>query len=540
MYVTRVPNRTSPPAVLLRESYREDGKVKNRTLANLSALAGSQGRDAAAGAARRQAGAGRRGARDPPLAAARSRRRRPRRRPPDRPRPSAAAAAPSARHLVLALIVARLIEPAAKLATARAARCRYGEPSLGAALGLGERHRQRDLRGARLARLASTKRSRASSRAAISTEGTLVLYDVTSTYLEGRCCPLARHGYSRDSRRDKLQIVFGLLCASDGCPVAVEVFEGNTGDPATLATADRQAEAALRPEARRAGRRPRHDHRARIEKDLQPAGLDWITALRAPAIQALADEGGPLATLAVRRARSGRDQLARTIPVERLVVCRNPRSPRSAPASAASCSTPPRRDLPRIQARVDARPQPAARRGRDRRSRSVPCSIGARWPSTSLTITDDDFSFTRKQAGDRRRGQARRLLCAAHRLGRDSRCRRHRARLQEPRQVERAFRSTQDRRSRESGRSSTCRPTGCAPMSSCACSPTTSNGTCARRWRPSCSTITTAPPRQAQHGLHRSPPRRSRRRLAARPRPSAPTTACRCTASAPCLPTSPP
>src|SRR5260370_252244 len=66
-------------------------------------------------------------------------------------------------------------------------------------------------------------------------DGSLVLYDLTSSYLEGRHCELARHGYSRDSRSDKLQIVFGLLCAADGCPVAVEVFEGNTADPSTLA-----------------------------------------------------------------------------------------------------------------------------------------------------------------------------------------------------------------------------------------------------------------------------------------------------------------
>src|SRR5208282_4949313 len=67
------------------------------------------------------------------------------------------------------------------------------------------------------------------------TDGALVLYDVTSTYLEGRCCELAQHGYSRDSRPDRPQLVIGLLCASDGCPVAIEVFEGNTADPKTLA-----------------------------------------------------------------------------------------------------------------------------------------------------------------------------------------------------------------------------------------------------------------------------------------------------------------
>ena len=62
----------------------------------------------------------------------------------------------------------------------------------------------------------------------------LVLYDVTSSYLEGRCCPLAKLGYSRDGKKGKLQIVYGLLCAADGCPVAVEVFDGDTGDPKTL------------------------------------------------------------------------------------------------------------------------------------------------------------------------------------------------------------------------------------------------------------------------------------------------------------------
>ena len=65
-------------------------------------------------------------------------------------------------------------------------------------------------------------------------EGSLVLYDLTSSYFEGRRCPLAKHGYSRDGKRGKLQIVFGLLCDSQGCPVAVEVFEGNTADPSTV------------------------------------------------------------------------------------------------------------------------------------------------------------------------------------------------------------------------------------------------------------------------------------------------------------------
>jgi hypothetical protein len=141
--------------------------------------------------------------------------------------------------LALALIVARVIEPAAKLATARQLSEATASHSLGAVLGLGEvgedeLYRVLDVLGA-----AQPAIERALARRHLE-DGTLVLYDVTSSYLESRCCELARFGYSRDDRPeircdDRPQIVFGLLCAADGCPVAVEVFEGDTGDPKTLA-----------------------------------------------------------------------------------------------------------------------------------------------------------------------------------------------------------------------------------------------------------------------------------------------------------------
>ena len=115
-----------------------------------------------------------------------------------------------------------------------------------------------------------------------------MLYDVSSSYLEGRCCPLAAHGYSRDGKPGKLQIIYGLLCAPDGCPVAIEVFAGNTGDPATAVSAQVEQRFAL---ASRSGRRSRCTE-ARLREDIKPAGLDWITALRAPAIQALVAGGG--------------------------------------------------------------------------------------------------------------------------------------------------------------------------------------------------------------------------------------------------------
>jgi hypothetical protein len=156
--------------------------------------------------------------------------------------------------LALALIVARVIEPAAKLATARQLSEATAAHSLGAMLGLGpvdedELYAALDLLGE-----AQPKIERALARRHLQ-DGCLVLYDLTSSYLEGRCCELARppppaggvscgdridrlltiDGYSRDGKAGKLQIVFGLLCAADGCPIAVEVFEGDTGDPSTLA-----------------------------------------------------------------------------------------------------------------------------------------------------------------------------------------------------------------------------------------------------------------------------------------------------------------
>src|SRR6266511_2621687 len=124
------------------------------------------------------------------------------------------------------------------------------------------------------------------------TDGGLILYDVTSTYFEGRKCPLAKFGHPREGRRDKLQIVFGLLTYGDGCPVAVEVFEGNTGDPETVpAQIAKIREQFGITRVVLVGDRGMLTE-ARLREDLRPIeGLDWITALRAPAIQALAAGG---------------------------------------------------------------------------------------------------------------------------------------------------------------------------------------------------------------------------------------------------------
>jgi hypothetical protein len=295
MFVTTVPNRGSPPAVLLRESYREDGKVKSRTLANLSDWPDEKVqtlRAALRGDKLVPAGAGgfeiRRSLPHGHVLAALATARRigldgllPHRAPRRR------------RDLVLALIIARLLDPAAKLATARMLDPATASHSLGETLGLGavpvrEIYAALDGLGAE-----QTVIENGIARRRLK-EGALVLYDVTSTYLEGRHCELAHHGYSRDKRGDRPQLVIGLLCASDGCPVAVEVFEGNTADPATVA--GQIAKLKDRFKLKRVvvvGDRGMITD-ARIEQGLRPAGLDWITALRAPAIKDLAAAGGPL------------------------------------------------------------------------------------------------------------------------------------------------------------------------------------------------------------------------------------------------------
>src|SRR6201997_4753315 len=239
MYIDYIPNRKSPPAVLLRESYREGRKIRKRTLANLSdwpaakieALRRVLRGDAVApashdaltltrslphghvasvlGTLRRLGldGMLSQGGRQPARAVA----------------------------LCLAMIAARVIDPASKLATARLLDDETASSSLGAALELGAVDEQALYEALDWLIDQQERVETALARRHLK-NGTLVLYDVTSTYFEGRTCPLARFGYNRDGKAGKLQIVFGLLCTTEGCPVAVEVFEGNVGDPSTLAS----------------------------------------------------------------------------------------------------------------------------------------------------------------------------------------------------------------------------------------------------------------------------------------------------------------
>src|SRR4029453_13360516 len=228
MYVAVVPNRGSAPAILLRESFRDGAKVKNRTLKNLSDWPAERIellRGVLRGTRLGPAGKGLEIVRALPhghvLAALGTARRLGLERLLPR-------AAERRSGLALGLIVARLLDPASKLATARGLDETTALSSLGASLGLGtvrarEVYDTLDWLGASQEAIEGGLARRHLS------DGVLVLYDVTSTWLEGRCCALARLGYSRDGRRGKLQIILGVLCTAQGCPIAVGAVEGHTG-----------------------------------------------------------------------------------------------------------------------------------------------------------------------------------------------------------------------------------------------------------------------------------------------------------------------
>jgi hypothetical protein len=396
MYIESVPNRDSPPAILLRESYREGGKVKKRTLLNLSdwpreRIAGFKAllkggivipsdreaisivRSLPHGAVAAALGTARKIGLDRLIGPEGNR----------------------CRDLVLALAVSRILDPGSKLAAARALSPETAASSLGAELGLGpvdeeELYGALDWLAVRQAAIETALARRHLSG------GTLVLYDVTSSYMEGRCCPLAQFGYNRDGKKGKLQIVYGLLCAPDGCPVAIEVFEGSTGDPATLGA-----------QVAKLKQRFGLDHvvlvgdrgmitQARIAEDIKPAGLDWITALRAPAIRGLLEGGAFQMSLF-----DDRDMAAVTspdFPDERLIVCRNHALAGERARKREDLLQATERDLARIAAAVRRKRQPLA--GKAEIGMAVGAVIGKHNMAKhfALEIADTAFAFVRKTA----------------------------------------------------------------------------------------------------------------------------------------------
>ena len=396
MYIESVPNRNSPPAILLRESYREDGKVRKRTLCNLSNwptehIEGLRGvlKGGTVIPADREA-----------FTLIRS-----------LPHGHVAAALGTAhkigldrilgpegnrcRDLVLAMIVGRILDPASKLAAARTLSPATATSSLGTVLGLGDVDEDELYAALDWLRERQPAIETALARKHLK-NGTLVLYDVSSSYLEGHCCPLGQRGYSRDGRRGTLQIVYGLLCAPDGCPVAIEVFEGNTGDPMTLATqVEKLKQRFGLDRVVLVGDRGMITE-ARLTADIKAAGLDWITALRAPAIQELIKGGALQLSLFDQR-----DMAAITsadFPGERLIVCRNPDLAAQRTRKREELLAATERDLARIQAAV------ARKRNPLRGAAEIALAVGAvieqhkMRKHFDLAITEHSFAFTRKTA----------------------------------------------------------------------------------------------------------------------------------------------
>jgi hypothetical protein len=322
MYVVKVPNRGSPPAILLRESYRQDGKVKNRTLANLSAWPEAKV-DALARVLKGQPPAA---ALDGAFEITRS-----------LPHGHVAAVLGAARQLgleelidpvpsrhrdlVTAMAVAQVIAPDSKLAIARGLRDQTAASSLGDVLGVGGCDED-DLYAAMdyLHGRQDTIQDALAGRHLAG--GTLVLYDVSSAAFEGRTCPLGAIGHPKDGVRGRLQIIYGLLTSPAGIPVAIEVFKGNTGDPATVAAqVTRVKDRFGITKVVLVGDRGMLTA-ARLREDVAPAHLDWITALRAPQVKKLA--GGGDLQLTLFDTQDLAEITSPDFPGERLVACMNP------------------------------------------------------------------------------------------------------------------------------------------------------------------------------------------------------------------------
>ena len=394
MYITRVPNRDSPPAVLLRESYREGGKVKNRTLANLSSWPEAKV-EALSRALKGLPPAGLEGM----VEVARS-----------LPHGHVAAVLGTLRalgleelidpelsrprDLVVAMVVAQVIAPDSKLAIARGLRDATAASSLGEILHLGgcdedDLYAAMDWLAARQQRIEDALAARHLAG------GTLVLYDVSSAAFEGRTCPLGAVGHPKDGVRGRLQIVYGLLTSKDGIPVAIEVFAGNTGDPKTVA-----AQVAKIKDRFGIARVVLVGDRgmltaARLREDVGPAQLDWITALRAPQVSKLVRDGALQLTLF--DVQDLAEITSPDFPGERLVACMNPFLEAERARKRESLLAATEADLAKIAAATQRARQPL--RGKDKIALRVGKVLNRRKVAKHFTIDigDDRFTYHRNQ-----------------------------------------------------------------------------------------------------------------------------------------------
>lgn len=378
---------------LLRHTFREDGKVKHLTLGNLSDLPD----DLIAFIRKRLAGDAL-PATDDDVRIVRS-----------LPHGHVAAVLGTARKigleqllcstssrqakLVLAMIVSRIIAPGSKLANLAGLASETAQHTLADELRLSEVETSEIYEALDWL---LTRQHRIENKLAKRhlREGTLVLYDVSSSYYTGRQSQLVQRGYSRDGKPGEPQIVYGLLCAPDGCPVAIEVFAGNTGDPTTF-TAQVQRIRRRFGLARvvLVGDRGMITS-ARIEEDLRGVeGLDWITALRNDSIRKLADQG--VVQLSLFDERDLAEVVSPDYPGERLIVCRNPLLADERARKRNELLDMAEKKLAAIARAVARRSRPL--RGKD----EIGLRVGRELKSTKmqkhfkLSIEDDSFSYQR-------------------------------------------------------------------------------------------------------------------------------------------------
>ena len=319
MYIVTIPNRNSPPAILLRESYREDGKVRNRTLANLSklppesieilgrSLKGENFFSADSGFEIIENGSPAHGHVDAVLTAMKrlnfTR--------------LISSRGSRERDLVIAMVAARILEPQSKLATTQW----WKDTTLPEILGLTDADEE-DLYEAMdwlLERQNAIEEKLAKRH--LEKNG-LALYDLTSSYFEGETCPLAALGHNRDGKKGNLQVNYGLLTNRSGIPVAVSVFKGNTGDPTTLMPqVDKMRDEFGIKEFVLVG-----DRGMLTQKQIDILqgidGIDWIGALRPEAIKKILQDN-PV-QMSLFDERNLFEVKHPDFPGERLVACRNP------------------------------------------------------------------------------------------------------------------------------------------------------------------------------------------------------------------------
>ena len=392
--VTRTYKGKQYTSVLLRRTYREDGKVKHETLGNLSDLPA----DVIEFIQKRLSGELDESAPNGPFEIERS-----------LPHGNVVTVLETAkniglpallgsrasreRDLILALVVSRILSPRSKLSTSGSLQEPTAKNTLADELGLGdvavhELYAAMDWLLARQTRIENKLAKKHLNN------GLLVLFDVSSSYYTGRKSSLVRHGYSRDHRGDQPQIVYGLLCDSQGRPVAVEVFPGNTADPVTftqIVTRVRKRFGINR--VIFVGDRGMITT-ARIKEDLRDVkGLDWITALRTEGIRKL------VKARAIQRSLFDERDLAEVtsedFPGERLVVCRNPELADERARKREELLQATEKKLEPIRQATLRKRQPL--RGEDKIGLRVGKVVGKykMQKHFELTITNDSFTYTR-------------------------------------------------------------------------------------------------------------------------------------------------